>query len=255
MRLVSYNILDGGLGRADPIAEILEAQHADVITLLEADDPAVVDRLARRLKMDFIHSHGNGHACAILSRFAIRETVNHAALSVEISNTFTLATIAAPAGGQWHVGAVHLKAHATLEAERQRVRELSEILARLKPLRDARTPHVLAGDFNANSPVQKIEKDKCKPRTRKQWDDNGGMLPREVVQVLLDAGYVDSLNAVRKEAAGMMGTFSTHFPGQRVDYIFTHGFDAGGITDAWIETDRLATYASDHYPIGAELQW
>jgi endonuclease/exonuclease/phosphatase family metal-dependent hydrolase len=51
-----------------------------------------------------------------------------------------------------------------------------------------------------------------------------------------------------------MATFTTQHPGQRVDYIFTHGVDRRHIADAWIERDRLATYASDHYPVGAEIR-
>jgi endonuclease/exonuclease/phosphatase family metal-dependent hydrolase len=35
-----------------------------------------------------------------------------------------------------------------------------------------------------------------------------------------------------------------------VDYIFSFDLLARG---AWVEQDRLATYASDHYPIGAEF--
>ena len=46
MRLVSYNILDGGEGRADPLAEVLLAQRADVVVLLEADQISVVERIA-----------------------------------------------------------------------------------------------------------------------------------------------------------------------------------------------------------------
>jgi len=34
MRVVSYNILTGGEGRADPLAEVLLAQRADVIALV-----------------------------------------------------------------------------------------------------------------------------------------------------------------------------------------------------------------------------
>ena len=49
-------------------------------------------------------------------------------------------------------------------------------------------------------------------------------------------------------------SFNTQHPGQRVDYIFTHGVDAKAVRSAWIETDRLAKYASDHFPIGAEIE-
>ena len=60
MRIVAWNILDGGVGRADPIAEVLLAQRADVVMVLEADDEAVVDRLSRRLNMTSLRCEGPG---------------------------------------------------------------------------------------------------------------------------------------------------------------------------------------------------
>ena len=65
--------------------------------------------------------------------------------------------------------------------------------------------------------------------------------------------FVDSLHAVARNVAETTGTFSTQFPGQRVDYIFTHGIELSRLRTVWIEQDRLATYASDHYPIGLEI--
>jgi endonuclease/exonuclease/phosphatase family metal-dependent hydrolase len=254
MRLISYNILDGGVGRADPIAEILQAQNADIITLIEADELSVVERIATRLKMDFVFAKGKSHSAAILSRFAIRESVNYAPLRPKLTNTFVLATIAESPRISWHVGAVHLHPHATHADEQTRVEELQDILELTRDLRAANTPHLLAGDFNANSPIQRIVKEKCKPRTQKEWDQNGGQLPRLAVQSVLDAGYRDTLHLCREEKAADMGTFSTQYPGQRVDYLFAYGLEPRQVVDAWIETNRLATYASDHYPIGVEVR-
>ena len=70
---------------------------------------------------------------------------------------------------------------------------------------------------------------------------------------LLAAGYVDSVQAVDPTRADTTGTFSTQFAGQRVDYILAHGIAPSRLKSAWIEQDRLATYASDHYPIGLEI--
>ena len=54
---------------------------------------------------------------------------------------------------------------------------------------------------------------------------NGGSIFRAgSVQKILDAGYMDSLYDNRSRAAADHGTFSTQFPGQRVDYIFSFGF-------------------------------
>lgn len=254
MRLLSYNILDGGIGRADPIAEILQAQRPDIVVLLEADELAVVERIADRLQMDFVHSAGRKHACAVLSRYAIRDSVNLAPLHSDLTNSFTLASMVEPSGRIWRVGAVHLHAKATIADEQVRLKEAEAILYLTQKLRDTGMSHVLAGDFNANSPIQKIVREKCKPSTQEQMDQNGGILPRQVISRLVGEGYVDTLRAHCGDRAGEMGSFSTQHPGQRVDYILAHGIAVGQIADAWIENDRLATFASDHYPIGVEIR-
>ena len=250
MRVVSYNILDGGVGRADPIGEILAAQKADVIALIEADDQWVVDRLARRLKMDCIVATGKRHKSAILSHWPIRCSWDHALLLPEVTNTFLLAEVLTPGGQAMPVAAVHLHPHAKLKDEAVRLEEIGAVL---KVLAKLDRPHLLMGDFNSTSPIQQIELPRCRPRTQKDWEENGCMLPREVITRVLAAGYLDTLHASRGDAAGQLGTFSTHYPGQRVDYIFASGFPSQRVKDAWIETDRLAEFASDHFPVGVEI--
>jgi len=254
MRLASYNILDGGEGRADPLTEVLIAQRADIIVLVEADDAAVLERIAGRMEMDFVHGQGQKSSDAILSRWPIRDSINHAPLRKNISKSLLEATIAQPSGPQWIVGAVHLHARATAEDEDTRLTELADVMDVFASRRRDSLPHLLAGDFNANAPIQRIDPARCKEATRRAWEANVGKIPRRVVQKLLDAGYLDSLQVSRGEAAGDLGTFSTQCPGQRVDYIFTYGVAPARITAAWVERDRLAQFASDHYPVGVEIQ-
>jgi endonuclease/exonuclease/phosphatase family metal-dependent hydrolase len=130
---------------------------------------------------------------------------------------------------------------------------MRKVLELFAPHRKAKQPHILCGDFNSNSPTQKIDIAKCKPATQKEYKKNGNEIPRRVVKRLLSAGYLDSLDAFDASFAASNGTFTTQFPGQRVDYIFTHGFEKSHIKNAWIETDRLAKYASDHFPVGIEV--
>lgn len=255
MRLISYNILDGGAGREDGLTGVIAAQRPDIVVIVEADDADVLDRIAARLDMDKVRGEGNkpGSAAAILSRWPIRESINHAALRPAISRTFLEATIGAPDGVEWIVGAVHLHARADEADERKREIEIAQVLDAFLPHREARRPHLIAGDFNANSPVQEIDPAKCKPTTRESWKRNGGQLPRRVVQRVLDAGYVDSLHAVRGAAAGRIASFTTEYPGQRLDYIFTSGIARERLRDAWIEQGELAQKASDHFPAGIEI--
>jgi endonuclease/exonuclease/phosphatase family metal-dependent hydrolase len=204
--------------------------------------------------MDYIHACGGAKPAALLSRWPIAQTIDHAALRNCGIKALLEATVIDPQRREWVVGVVHLAARAFEEDEQRRLAELNVALDVFKPHRDARRPHLLAGDFNANAPYQHIDPQKCKPTTRRAWLANGGQVPRRVVQTLLDAGYLDSLLAVNPEHATHLGSFTTQFPGQRVDYIFSFGLDRPMILDAWIEHDRLAKYASDHFPVGADIR-
>ncbi len=252
MRLVSYNILDGGEGRADPLAEVIEAQRPDIVALIEADFMWALERIANRLKMDFIHAPGKKGSVALLSRWPIRDTINHGLLRPAFTKSMLEATVLTPEGAL-AFGVVHLHAHALENDERKREAEVAQVLDIFAGRRQSNTPHLLMGDFNSNSPIQRIDPNKVKESTREEWQKNGGQIPRRVIQKLLDAGYIDSLAAVDPELAASIGTFSTQHSGQRVDYIFSWGIDAAKIKAAWVEQDRLAKYASDHFPIGAAL--
>lgn len=253
MKVFSYNILDGGVGRADPIAEVIEAQDADAIALIEADDPDVVARIARRLNYDVITAEGHGHSVALLSRWTIVESINHALLEPGAPRSLVEARVRTPAGDVLPIFALHLHARAFESDEQARLLETAALLHITHDLRTKNVRHVLMGDFNANAPMQKIDIAACKKKTQEAYRANGNQLPRVVIENLLDHGYVDTLHAVHGDAAATMTSFTTHEPGQRVDYVFTFGIDRPRIRNAWIERDRLATFASDHYPVGAEI--
>lgn len=253
VRVVAWNILDGGLGRADPIAEVLLAQHADVVLLVEADEPSVVDRLALRLKMTAVRGEGRGTSAAVLSRFDFVHTINHAALHEDGPRSCLEARLRDGEGREHDVLAVHLSARATLADEERRLGELSRLLRVTERLRQERRPHLLGGDFNSNSPIQRFDPERCHPRTREAFVANGNVLPRQVVQRLLDAGYVDTLHVAAGDRAAELMSFTTRDPGQRLDYLFAFGLERNRVRDAWIEHDSLARFASDHFPVGASI--
>lgn len=254
MRLLSYNILDGGEGRADPLAEVMLAQRADIVAVVEADDVDVQQRIQRRLKMDFIAGESKKHQAALYSRWRIAESINHSALHPELEGSYLEVKVLEPTGRAWEIGVVHMPAHAREEDEVKREKELATLLKFFEPHRNQNRPHLLVGDFNSNSPVQNIDLSRCKESTREEAKANGGSLPRRVVQTILNAGYIDTLHTFDPDLATNHGTFSTQFPGQRVDYIFAFGFARPQVKSAWIEYDRLAKYASDHFPVGVEIK-
>jgi endonuclease/exonuclease/phosphatase family metal-dependent hydrolase len=255
MRILSYNILDGGVGRADLLGQVIETQRPDVVGLVEAEDAQVVGALANRLGMDFIQAEGNkkGSAAALLSRLPIRHSINHAPSHPGITKSFLEAVVVDASGNEWPLGILHLHAHATEADEDIREREIAEVLEIFRPHREAKRPHLLMGDFNANAPYQMIEPSLCKMSTRREWYQNGGKLPRRVIARVLEAGYADSLRMLHPAMAETAGSFSTEFPGQRVDYVFTFGIDAARVKQARVVYDEPAKVASDHYPVFLEL--
>lgn len=253
MRILSYNILDGGASRLSLLQRVIEAERPDVVGLVEAHDPHVVDVLARGLGMDFIHAPGNKKASALLSRFPIRYSVNHAPLRPKLTKSLLEAAVVDPSGLEWTFGVLHLHAHATDRDESIRETELTEVLEIFRRHREAVRPHILMGDFNANAPSQQIEPTLCKASTREEFYGNGGYLPRRAIARVLDAGYVESLHALYPVMSATCGSFSTESPGQRVDYIFTFGIEPKRLIKGRIAYDEPARDASDHYPAFLEL--
>src|SRR5687767_15168682 len=98
MRIVSYNILEGGAGRADKLADVVRSQRPDVVCLVEAEDESVLATLAEQLEMDYVPAPGNKRGSALLSRWTIRDSLNHAPLRKAVSKSLLEATVLDPAG-------------------------------------------------------------------------------------------------------------------------------------------------------------
>lgn len=268
IRVAAYNILDGGADRADRILAAIRRLNPDVLCLIEADDGMLVRFLATELKMNFVDGRGEKHAVAILSRFPVSSSINYSGLlgkprnmllanivpsapspAVRSSSLDPSSANGGASGVEIPMIAVHLKGGALLSDEAYRLGEIDLLLKQLERFRQNNIPHILAGDFNSNSPIQRIEVGKCTPRTRQAFEENGQKIPRDVISRLLDAGYCDTLaQALGEPAAGMKATFTTGFPGQRLDYILTWGLDCAqaGVGD-------FAIAASDHFPVYAEI--
>ncbi|HEV7300265.1 MAG TPA: endonuclease/exonuclease/phosphatase family protein [Tepidisphaeraceae bacterium] len=254
MRLLSYNILDGGTDRVPQLADVISTADADVVALVEADNHDVVTRLASRLGMDFIFAEGSEHSVALMSRWPIIDSINHTAIDANAGRCLLEATVVAPNGTECPIGVLHLRAHATEAAEHERCEQLNRIRHRFERHRRIGKPHVLCGDFNANAPTQQIDFDKASPRTQREAKENGGDVPRRAIAQMLAHGYTDTLRAFDASYADATGTFKTQYPQQRVDYIFAHSLPADRIVRAWIDNSDRARDASDHFPVGVELR-
>ena len=71
-RILSYNILVGATRRIDPLTRMIQTAQPDIVGLVEATNPRVVEELAQRLEMHYVMSayprHLQDWQMALLSR-------------------------------------------------------------------------------------------------------------------------------------------------------------------------------------------
>jgi endonuclease/exonuclease/phosphatase family metal-dependent hydrolase len=195
LKYVLYNIMTGGEGRADPIAEVLLAQQPDVVAIVEAvttrNEDAPLRRLGRRLHMEWVQATAHDdptNAVALLSRYPVVESVN-LSCNLRFRRPLLYANLRTP-GGNVPIAVGH-------NTDGSDWRSVPRV-------------DVVAGTFDSPPMLQ---------------------------------GFDKSLDTL---------TFPTQQPTKSVDHIWVA--KPGRILSVRAETDRLATYASDHYPLVAELE-
>jgi exodeoxyribonuclease-3 len=222
LRLVTWNIWNGGEGRIEAIERVLREQDADVVALQEANDRAGVERLASSLEMELVYGEGNSeYAVAWLSRLPVVRSRNHRLPVLEK----TLLEVEVAGRPLW---ATHLSAGRTLAHEPRRIAEAEAIVAQLVADGD-----VLVGDFNAihprdevGAPVEELEH-----------------VSRRPVELLLEAGLLDSFRELHPDDPGW--TYVAWQPWARLDYVLSRELPRSCEV---VESD-----ASDHFALVADL--
>ena len=262
MKIMTYNILEGGTGRIDPLAEVIRLAEADVVlvqeTLGDAEGEKAFHKLADRLGMDrFLAENPRaGEGVGLLSRLAVKEVVNHAAMDKRFSRGCLHAIVSEKQEASSRkqedmvVIGVQLPAGELIEDEEKRLAELEALFDVAKLFRGRE--HVIAGDFNASHPSQKIELAKVRAKTRERVLSQGGVFPREVVRQMLEHGYADA-HALHHGASEFGTSFTTAQPGMRVDYVFVTAGLMPRVKRCEVFKPEMGRFASDHYPVVAEL--
>ncbi len=252
MKICTYNILEGGVGRIDPIAEVIRLAGADVVVVEEAWDEALFHKLADRLGMDRFLADNPAvirkGATGLLTRWEIREAVNHAPLDKRLTRSAFHAIL--PHGEtELALIGLHLHARETWADEQIRLTELPAIFDIADQIG---RPHLLLGDFNTSHPQQMIDITKLRPKSRERIAGQGNQLPREVIGRVLEKGYIDT-HAIFHTPEQFATSMTTSRPAMRVDFIFATPELAARTTSNEVFKPELAKFASDHFPVVAEL--
>jgi exodeoxyribonuclease III len=242
VKVLSYNIHDGGDGRLPEIAALIRRQRPDAVALLEANSRPNTERLAHDLGMQLAFGEANC-ACHVawLSRWPIRRWENHR--HPALAKTLLECEVAWD-GAPLRLFATHLASRHDLPVPAD---EVSLILGLLAPL--VEQPHLLVGDFNALHPADPVGDPP--PGVTKRGEAVEGT-PRRAIQQLVDAGYVDCFRACNAREPGY--TYPSDAPWLRLDYLFASPLLARCLSSCNVVRETEAAYASDHCPIWAEFR-
>lgn len=242
LRLLSYNILKGGVGREAAIASIIRSVDPDIVILQEAYRPSVVDQLANTCGFEHWASSA-GHSVAFLSRIAIASHVwrrvrwaKRAYLEIVTSTDFRIYGV--------HLSAVHSNL-----TEQRRAYELRALLRSVE--RHQHGLHIVTGDFNTLAPGERLNMEKLPPRLRALAWVTGKSIRWITIRMMLEAGYVD---AYRKFHGDEGHTYTTWDPHVRLDYGFVPDAFTGTIQRCEVVRNHASLKeASDHFPLLTEL--
>ena len=244
MRLLTYNIREGGVGRVGALAAVVNHCAPDLVVLQEAVRPTVVEGLAAATGMAVWGARPQ-HSLAFLSRVPIAHHQWHRPAA---SRRAFLEIV--PEGGALRVFGVHLSAVHSNWTERRRVRELREILKSVARHQDGF--HVVTGDFNTLAPGEALDLRKLPPRLRAVVWLTGRQIRWETIQIMLDGSYVDGYRSLHGPDPGY--TFPTWDPHVRLDYVFVPFAWSTRLGACAVVADHPAIpRASDHLPLLAEV--
>jgi exodeoxyribonuclease-3 len=244
VRLLTYNIRDGGVGRVGALAAVVTHCAPDVVVLQEAIRPDVVEALAAATGMITWGAKPN-HSLGFMSRAPIAHHQWH-----QPAATRRAFLEIVPEGAAPRIFGVHLSAVHSNWTERLRVRELRTILRGVAKHKDEF--HVIAGDHNTLAPGEELDLRKLPPRLRAVAWLTGRRIRWETIQVMLDAGYVDGYRSLHGRDPGY--TFPTWDPHVRLDYAFLPLAWCRRLTACAVVEDHPAlAQASDHLPLLTEI--
>lgn len=244
LKLLSYNIRFGGRGREERLAEVIRAVSPDLVVFQEATDPIVIERLANATDSSY-WSAQRSHSIAYISRIKIAYHEWHYPAGAKHSFLEIV-----PEGSEVRIFGLHLSARFSKWDERQRAREIRNLLKGIE--RHQSGFHVLVGDFNTLAPGEVMELQRMPAWIRALVWISGRDIQRETIQVMLDAGYADGYRRLHPDIKGY--TFPTWDPHVRLDYVFVPAPFVERLQACDVITEAPGvSHASDHLPLLANL--
>jgi endonuclease/exonuclease/phosphatase family metal-dependent hydrolase len=244
LKLLSYNIRFGGLGREDALIKVIKNLAPDLVVFQEAIHPAVIERISGATGLPYWAARKD-HSIGYVSRNEIAYHEWHYPAGARHSFLEII-----PAGTDTRIFGLHLSARFSKWDERRRAREIRSLLEGIK--RHQNGFHLLVGDFNTLAPGEALEVNRMPRWIRALIWISGRQLQRETIQLMLDAGYVDGYRRLHQDKGY---TFPTWDPHVRLDYAFLPKAFSERLIECNVITDPegVIRTASDHCPLMMRL--
>ena len=244
LKLLSYNIRFGGLGREDALTKAIQQVAPDLVVFQEAIHPAVIERISTSTGLPYWAARKD-HSIGYISRNEVSYHEWHYPAGARHSFLEIL-----PAGTDARIFGLHLSARFSKWDERRRAREIRSLLEGIK--RHQNGFHVLVGDFNTLAPGEALELKRMPKWIRALIWISGRELQRETIQLMLDAGYVDGYRRLHQDKGY---TFPTWDPHVRLDYAFLPKMFSEKLIECNVITqpEGVIRAASDHCPLMIRL--
>jgi len=243
LKLLSYNIRFGGVGREDLLAEVIRHCEPDVVILQEASRVDVVERLANETGLEH-WAASEGHSVGFLSRAPVESYRWH--YDAALQRPFMEIVLG---DEPLRIYGIHLRATHSNYTERGRMREARALLECIKDRREGF--HLLVGDFNTLAPGELLDMQRLPWRYRALAFVLGGRITYRTIQIMLDAGYIDAYRRLNTDHGF---TFPTWDPNVRLDYCFVPTAFVDRVRSCNVMTDvPEVSKASDHFPLLAEI--
>ena len=249
LRVMTYNILNGGEHRESYILEVMQATKPDIVILEEVYTEEFLKYLSQSLGMSYHFGSGNKkRKVALLSKLPVLIFKSHHPV-LPIWRNFIDAQIEYAPTKTIRIIGVHPIASLGIAFELWRLWEATYILQHVQNYRSE--PCLIAGDFNAIALG-----DKVKTETMPHWLQwiiylQGNRVYHFSIAKILAAGFTDCFRFLNSDSGF---TLPPSDPNSRLDYIFVNGKLKDYLKRCWVVKEPASVnQASDHYPVMAEF--
>ncbi len=249
LRVMTYNILNGGETRERYIVDAIQHARPHIVILQEVFDEELLRFLSYSLGMTHYMGAGNKkRKVALLSKCPVRTfTSQHPAFP--IWRNFIDAQIEYEPQKTIRIIGVHPIANLGIPFEIWRLWEAKYITKHMEIYQNE--PCLIAGDFNAIAPEEKV-----KTKTMPGWLKwiiylQGNRVYYFSIKTILSAGFTDCFRSLNSEDGF---TLPPPDPNSRLDYIFVNAKMKAYLKKCWVVREpKSVNLASDHYPVVAEF--